>query len=62
MIKLDAKFRNKQQILICDIPKWEEKREIEEICKKYFDLSRDYTKIKEIISKNDENRKEYGWN
>lgn len=37
--------------------------EIESICNNYFDLSRDYTEIKEIISKDDENMKkaiEYG--
>ena len=36
---------------------------LEKVCKNYFDLDRDYSEIKEIISKNDENMKkaiEYG--
>lgn len=38
--------------------------EIEDICKRYFDLERNYTDIKEILCENDENMKlasEYGY-
>lgn len=51
--------KNNNKVVI----KGELSKSLEETCLNYFDLNRDYSKIKEIISKNDENMQkaiEYG--